>query len=278
MTLIPILLALAAQIAQTPAPVPVTVPTTPPPAPAKALAPLPTAQRYEHCVDLATGDDPKKGEADAAAWQQAGGRYFAQQCLGIALANQGKWPNAATQFEGAADGAEVAHDIRAARFWAQAGNAWLAAGDAVKARSALDAALGAGTLEGLERGEAIFDHARALVVLGALDPARTDMDVALTLAPKDPLVWLSSATLARKMKDFPRAKHDIIEAYGLSPDDAAIRLEIGNIAAASGDADGARMGWTDAARLGGDTPIGDSARAALKQFDEPAKPGAATPK
>ncbi|MGJ3647512.1 tetratricopeptide repeat protein [Sphingomonas sp. GlSt437] len=228
------------------------------------------ADRYQQCVGLATGNDPHNGELDAIAWQQTSGKFFARQCLGIALANQGKWADAAKAFEGAADEAEVARDNRAARYWSQAGNAWLAAGNPAKARTALDAALTAGTLENPERGEAAFDRARALVALGDLPSARVDMDLAEKLEPKDPLIWLSSATLARRMRDIPRAKLDIIEAYKLSADDASVNLEIGNIAAASGDLDGARMAWTDAKRIGGDGPVGKLAADSLKQLDAPA--------
>lgn len=259
MTIAPILLAFMAQAS-----------TPPVPAPAPA-APQTVAARYEKCVDLATGNDPAAGIADAQAWAQAGGTYFARQCRGIALTNLGHWADAAQEFEGAANEAEVAHDSRASRYWAQAGNAWLAAGDPAKARSALDAALGAGTLEGQDRGEASFDRARALVAIGNLPAARIDMDVALKLAGNDALIWLSSATLARKMRDIPHAKHDVIMAYRLAPDDPSVDLEIGNIAAAGGDMAGARMAWGDAARLGGDTPVGKSAREALKQLDTPQK-------
>ncbi|MGL4313415.1 MAG: tetratricopeptide repeat protein [Sphingomonas sp.] len=249
------------------------VQAAPPAAPAPAAAPkplVPLADRYHGCVSLATGNDPHAGEVDAAAWQLSGGKFFARQCLGIALANQGKWQAAAQAFEGAADEAEVAHDDRASRYWSQAGNAWLAAGNPAKARTALDAALAAGTLEGTERGEAAFDRARALVLLGDLPAARIDMDLAIKLEPKDPLIWLSSATLARRMKDIPRAKQDIIEAYKLSSDDAAVNFEIGNIAIASGDANGARMAWSDAQRLGKDGPVGKAAGEALSQLSTPA--------
>lgn len=240
-------------------------------APVEPRLPVSLADRYQQCVGLATGNDPKAGEADAVRWQQANGKFFARQCLGIALANQGKWQAAAQAFEAAADEAEVAHDVRASRFWSQAGNAWLAAGNPAKARTALDAALAAGTLEGMERGEAAFDRARALVVLGDLPSARVDMDLAIKLEPKDPLIWLSSATLARRMHDIPRAKQDIIEAYKLSADDASVNFEIGNIAAASGDANGARMAWSDAQRLGKDGPVGKAATQALAELNAPAK-------
>ncbi len=249
--LIPLLLAQAAPLSGKALPVP---------------APEDSA-RYQQCVDLATSADPHAGELDAIAWQRAGGGVAARQCLGVALANQRQWLRAATEFEGAADDAEVAHDDRAATYWAQAGNAWLLAGDPAKARSDLDAALGAGTLKDLARGEAAFDRARALVAVGNLVQARVDLDVALAFAKADPLVWLASATLARRMHDLPRARADVLEAYRLSPDDPSIDLEIGNIAAAGGDEAGARAAWSDAARIGGDQPAGKSARDALKQFD-----------
>ena len=222
--------------------------------------------RYDRCVDLATSD-PAAGEADATKWRVAGGGYFARQCLGIAFANQRRWVAAADEFTGAARDAEVAHDSRAAHYWAQAGNARLAQGDPAKARSALDAALAIATLVGLQRGEASFDRARALVLLGDLDGARADLDRAEQLAASDPLVWLASATLARRTRDLVRARTDIARAYELAHDDASVMLEIGNIAAASGDADGARGGWSEAVRLAPDSEAAAQARAALKQFD-----------
>lgn len=264
MIIAPLLLALAAQTTPPPA---AATPPSPPPAPAAPPAPKTPAERFDQCIEFATSADPHMGEAAAAAWERGDGKYFARQCRGVALANEGKWEAAAQEFEAAANEAEVAHDTRASRYWSQAGNAWLAAGNAAKAQSALDAALASGTLESIERGEATFDHARALVELGNLAPARTDMDAALALVKNDPLIWLSSAALARKMKDIPRAKQDIIQAYKLSPDDASIYLEIGNIAAAGGDVEGARSAWSDAARIGKDTPVGQNASIALKQLD-----------
>lgn len=230
-----------------------------------------TAKRYDQCVNLATGD-PDKGVADAGAWRTAGGGYFARQCLGIAYANQARWAAAAEEFASAAREAEIAHDVRAAQYWAQSGNAWLATGDMVKAQRALDAALAAGTLTGLQRGEALFDRARSLVVTGDLASARIDMDGAVDLAADDPLVWLSSATLARRMNDLPRARRDIAEAYRRAPDDASIHLEIGNIAAVGGDENGARSAWADVIRLAPNSPMAESARKALTQFDAPKSP------
>ena len=230
-----------------------------------AAPPSPERTRYETCVDKATGD-PAAAEKDAGRWQLEGGGFLASQCLGLAYATEQRWNAAATAFEGAARGAEKAHDARAANYWQQAGNAWLASGDGVRARGALDAALTGGTLTGLALGEAHLDRARALVATGELKVARDDLDQALANAAADPLAWLLSATLARRQKDLPRAHKDIAEALRLGGDDPAVSLEAGNIAAASGDADSARALWQQAAKLHPDLPAAEAAAIALAQF------------
>jgi tetratricopeptide (TPR) repeat protein len=259
MMLVPLALAFAAQNIATPA-------TVTPKATAKAAETPPSAiSRYDRCITLAA-DDPQHGEVEANLWLRDGGLFPARQCLGIALANQQRWQAAAEEFETAADQAEIAHDKRAATYWSQAGNAWLAVGNPVKARSALDAALAAGTLDGVQKGEALFDRARALVAAGNMPAARTDIDTALSLVREDALIWLASATLARKMNDLPRARQDVAEAYNRASDDPAVYLEIGNIAAAGGDEAGAKAAWTDAVRIGPDSQAGRNAQNALKQF------------
>lgn len=235
-------------------------------------APGITQQRYEACVDLATRS-PIEGANEAGAWRIAGGGYLARQCLGIAYANQRRWMPAATAFEQAAREAEVARDGRAAGYWAQAGNALLAAGDGVKARAALDAALALGVLKNMPLGEVHLDRARALVAADDVAGARGDLDRALELAPADPLAWLLSATLARRTGDLPRARKDIAKALELSPDDAQVRVEAGNISALAGDEAGARLHWNAAITNAPASPAAASARAALAQFtDTPTTP------
>lgn len=237
-----------------------------------APAPMPPQQTaaaqeaaFDACVDLAVAD-PDKGLAQASAWRLAGGTFLARQCEGMAYATKRGFPAAAAAFEEAARGAEVARDKRSAQYWAQAGNAWLAAGDAAKAKVALDAALAAGTLTGLPLGETFLDRARAQVAAGQLVPARADIDRALETADADPLAWLLSATLARRTGELPRARTDIARALTLSADDAAVQLEAGNIAARSGDEGAAKAAWGRASTLGGTGPAGEAARAALAQF------------
>ncbi|KQN14756.1 hypothetical protein ASE89_10485 [Sphingomonas sp. Leaf30] len=238
------------------------------PAAKPAAGPADDATRLQRCIaTIAT--DPVAARAEAGRWRMAGGGAAARDCGGLAFAAEKNWAAAAAEFESAARDAQLAHDDRAATYWAQGGNAWLAAGDATKARTALDSALTAGTLTGLQLGEARLDHARALVAADDLASARTDIDLALTTAGDDPLAWLLSATLARRMGNLPRARGDIAEALKRSPDDASVQLEAGNIAARDGDETRARAAWAEAARLAPDTPTARNAIAALRQFDPP---------
>jgi len=237
----------------------------------QAGPPDPVEQRFDRCVGLAS-EDPVKAEGEAGQWQRDGGGFLAHQCLGITYATELRWSAAAFEFEAAARGGEIAHDRRTANYWAQAGNAWLAAGEPMKARGALNAALAIGTLEGLQRGEANLDRARAFVASGDLADARADLDRACVDAAADPLAWLLSATLARRMNDLPRAKKDIAEALHRAGDDASVQLEAGNIAAATGDEAGAKLAWQRAVSIKPDGVAGRAARNALKQFDSPAKP------
>ena len=221
------------------------------------------------CTALAE-HDPAAALRIAGRWRIAGGGVAARRCEGVALADQQQWSAAAASFEDAAHAAETARDPRAADCWAQAGNAWLAAGTPARARSALDAALAAGTLTGLPLGEARLDRARALVAVQDMEGARRDIDAALTTAGDDPLAWLLSATLARRTGDLPRAHQDIAQALARAADDPSVQLEAGNIAAASGDASGAQAAWREAVRLRPDGPLAASARTALAQFATPA--------
>ena len=188
-----------------------------------------------------------------------------QRCHGVLLAQAQKWREAAAAFESAA---KQLNSAKAAGLWAQAGNAWLAAGDPARAGAALDAALvWSANASDFDKGELRLDRARAAVAAGDLDAGRAVLDQALKGAPDDPLAWLLSATLARRMGQPARAATDIAEALKRAPDDAAVRLEAGDIAALAGDTARAKEQWAEAARLQPEGGAGRSAKAALAQFN-----------
>jgi hypothetical protein len=258
-----ILLLLLLAAVQSPA---IQSPAVPPAGP-----PSTAEERSARCLDQAT-KNPAAAAEEAGRWHLAGGGFLAQQCLGVAYTNNEKWSAAAAEFESAARAAELAKDRRAALYWAQGGNAWLAAKEPGKARAALDAALAAGTLTGLQRGEAYLDRARTQVASKDLAGARSDLDQAVIDAAADPLAWLLSATLARRMDDLPRAKKDIGQALRLSGDDASVQLEAGNIAALAGDEAGAKAAWNQAVAIAPQDEAGIAAKAALMQFAPPITP------
>lgn len=235
------------------------------PVPAKFAAP------FQACLDQAL-EDPTAGVAFAEKWRIDGGGFYARHCMGFAFARAERWSPAIIAFQQAAEEAERSGEmVQSARLWAQAGNAALASGDAAKARGDFDAALARGLPDGLEKGEVHLDRARALVALGETEAARDSIDVALIQAPKDPLGWLLSATLARRSGEMSLAQAHIARAVQLSPDDASVALEEGNIAILTDHEDIARSAWQRAARLAPDAAAGKAAADNLSRLPQ-AKP------
>ena len=223
------------------------------------------AARFDACAALAD-TDPARAIDEASTWRLAGGGILARQCEGLAYVTQKRWIPAAAAFEAAAREAEVKSDGRAAVLWVQAGNAALAGNDAAKAALYFDGALARGQLTGEALGEAHLDRARARAALADLKGARIDLDQAVKLVPADPLGWLLSATLARKMKDLPRAQADIEQAAQRSPDDASVALEAGNIVILSGSPSAARLAWEAAIKNAPDSPAAKSAAESLARL------------
>ena len=224
------------------------------------------AARFAACVALVKSD-PKAAVEQANVWRERSRTVVAAQCLGLAFVADERWAPASAAFEQAARQAELDRDGRAATLWVQAANAALAADDALKARGQLDRALALPILTGQMRGEAYLDRARADAAIRDFPAARTDLDEAVKLVPQDPLVWLLSATLARRQMDMPRAEKDIARALELSPDDGSVAYEAGNIAATLGRTDAAKVAWEQAVKLDKDGPAGKAAAQILAQAE-----------
>ena len=242
---------------------------SPPTADGRIPVPAKFAQPFQACLDQAA-ESPDQAIAFAQKWRMEGGSFYARHCMGFALSRAERWGPAIVAFEQAADEAERGGEMaQSARLWAQAGNAALASGDAAKARNDFDAALARGLPDGLEKGEAHLDRARALVALDDMDGARGSLDIALVQAPQDPLGWLLSATLARRTGEMALAQAHIARAVQISPDDASVALEEGNIAILTDHADVARMAWQRAMKLAPDAPAGKAAADNLTRLDAP---------
>ena len=211
-----------------------------------AVVPAAVADKLAECLSRANVN-PAEGIATASAWDLKGGGAYAAQCRGYALGRAERWVEAADAFErGAATDSLDA--VTKARLWSQAGNAALIAGNGTRALRDLDTALAAPLPATLATGEIHLDRARARVAANDLKGARVDLDQAILLAKDDPLAWLLSATLARRMNDLPLARIHIGEAATRARNDAAIALEQGVIYALSGDRDPAARAALQRAR------------------------------
>lgn len=221
--------------------------------------------RFDQCLDEAT-DDPDNGLLAANRWQIEGGGFLARNCLGFAYAELQEWTKAIPEFVQSAEGAEAAADDRAAIFWSQAGNAALAHGQYADALEYLGSALKQDTLDGLLKGEVHLDMARIFVALDRYGEAKQQFALVHELVPEDPLGWLLSATLARRMGDLALAKSDIAVAAKLAVTDPAIALEAGNIAYQAGDMANAKSNWEQAIKFGPDSPPAQAATRYLAQL------------
>lgn len=230
-----------------------------------------TEVRLNECLDTSI-DDPAAGIFDAKTWKIEGGDFFADHCLGFAYAVDFQFENAMNAFESAAQAAGRAKDDRASRFWLQAANSAIAAQKPLAAIGYIDAALALGKLEGEQLGEAHLDKARALVGLGIEDQAEEQLLLAQKFVPQDPLVWLLSATLSRRLGNLEQARSHIDVAAALVPTDPAIALEQGNIEIVAGNYNAAQTHWRNALAIKSDGRVADIVRSLLAQLEEGSDP------
>jgi tetratricopeptide (TPR) repeat protein len=280
---IPFLLALAA-VQTAPAATPVQAPNAASPA---AQAPAPTASppaspeeiaaqaRYGECTALVRSE-PQRAIDTANAWRLQGGGLYPRMCLGLAYVALGRWAPAATVYEQAAQDADRLHDSRRADFLVQAGNAWLAGGEATRAINDFDAALATANLTDQLRGEVHVDRARALVALNNLAGARENLDRAMQLVPSDPFAWYMSAALARRESNLARAQTDIARAMQLAPDNPDVALLGGTIAGLAGNMTEAERLYRQVADGAPNTEAGRAARASLETLREVEVPAPAS--
>jgi tetratricopeptide (TPR) repeat protein len=221
--------------------------------------------QLEACATQAA-TDPTAAIRTGEAWMARKDSPDARQCIGMGHAAAGQWTQARDAFAAGARLAGAGDPATAARLWAQAGNAALVSGDPAAARTALDRALAGGLVGKFAQGEAYLDRARALVAMKDETGARADLDTALQLVPEDPLAWLLSATLARRMDDLALARRHIAQAASLADDDASVALEQGVIAALSGDDNEARSAFARVGRLAPGTEIARNAESYLAQL------------
>ena len=239
---------------------------------------VPTVEddRLRMCIEQAASD-PASALAEAGRWvaqTRGSARSKPLQCLGHVHAVLLRWDAAEAAFAEAASVAAAGDPLRLAAVLGQAGNAALAGNQAERALAHFDAALKQPSGGPAARGQLQLDRARALVALDRADAAGAAFAAAQRDAPEEPLVWLLSATFARRSNDLAAAQRLIEVASNLAPSDPDIGLEAGVIAVLGGREAAARQSWQSVRRIAPTSKAAETARAYLDQLD-PARPDSA---
>lgn len=260
-----ILLAIAALQA---APPPVDPILIPPREDAQTQSPSPAtarSQRLLNCMRVAAGD-PAAAIAEGARWALTDGGIEAELCLGLGYENSGDWDSAESAYMRAHGFAEAAGDTRSTGILANAGRMALRNGDPASARDRFGIVLADPDLSDSVRGNILVERSQAHVALEDGDAAQADLVAAQALMPNDSLVWLLSATLARRQGDFDVAGDFIDRALELDQTDPANLLEAGNIAIGLNAYDIARQAWNRAVAADPDGPPGQAAARNLERL------------
>ncbi len=189
-------------------------------------------------------------------------------CRALKAQAAGHHAESAAEFERAAS-VSTPGDPAVSRLLAAAGNMWIAADRPGKAALALDRALVGKGLFAEQRGEALFDRARAAEAQGDFKTARARVGQAAETISGDPFLWYFSAALALREEDVPAAKMAIGRALALAPADPAILFEAGHVASLAGEESRAREYWTRASAADPKGATGQAAKRALAMTEVP---------
>ena len=219
------------------------------------------AAEYARCIRLAKSR-PAAGESLAAAWQKRGGGHPAWHCRAVALFGLRRYREAARNFDALAQA--MARDPASLRagMLDQAGQAWLLAGEPVRAYADCGAAAA------LRPGdpELLIDEAETAAAASYYDKALEALDRVLQQNPKrlDALIYRAAAY--RALNRSAPALVDIEKALAEAPNSLPALLERGNIRLLAGDIAGARGDWMRVARLSPKSAEGRAARANLARL------------
>jgi len=225
------------------------------------LAPSPLApsrdnlRRYTDCMALAR-KEPLKALPVAEKWKAEGGGLGARHCVALAMFEAGRPAQAAAQFE------EIARDMGQdrpglrAELWAQAGQAWLEAGQAEKAAAAQSEALDLKSQD----ADLWVDRGLSYAAMRAWPRAISDFDHALSLRANNVEILVLRAAAWRNAGDPAKALADADRALKIAPDHSEALLERGFAFLARDDKSGADITFTRVLKLV--PPGSDAARRA----------------
>ncbi len=219
-------------------------------------------REYRDCMILARAA-PAEGFDSAMSWDTLGGGDGARHCAAVALIGLGQYREAARRLERLAAGLRAGNPGLGLEVLAQAGQAWILAGDTTRALAVQSAALDRDP----DNVELLLDRGITLATAGNYWEAVDDLNRALELAPARPDLLTLRATAYRTLDALDLARDDIALALTRAPNDPNALLERGTLRRLAGDQAGARDDWLRVIGLAGDTPTAEAARAKLEKLD-----------
>ena len=208
---------------------------------------------YERCLGMIR-TDAEGARVMAEAWEAAGGGEGARHCGALALLGMGEPERAAERLEQLARMSRGSAATRASVF-AQAGQAWMMAGQGSRAFGATTMGLGLTPND----AELLLDRAVALGTLGRYAEALEDVKLVLGLDPERAEAWVFRAAANRHLEKVDQAAEDVARALALAPENAEALLERGIIRQLKGDTAGAKQDWERAVSLAPDSATADLA-------------------
>jgi len=195
------------------------------------FAPTPNhARRYAECMQQARRE-PLRALPLAEKWKAEGGGLGARHCVAIAMFGTGKYVPAATQLE--AIERDMGSDRPGLRgeLLAQAGQAWMEAGQAENAAAAQSRALELRPQD----ADLWIDRGLSYAAMRAWPRAISDFGQALTVEPYKVEIYVLRAAAWRNAGNPAQALADTERALTIAPGDPEIMLERGLALQAKGD-------------------------------------------
>lgn len=242
--------------------VPAAVLFTAVPLSAQIIESIDHAQEYSACMSLARSV-PEQAYESAQSWEKRGGGAAAQHCLAVSLLAMGQYQDAGQAFEALAEAMPAENAELRADVLAQAGQAWLLAGNTERAYAVQTTAL---TLHPND-AELLIDRAVTLATAENYWEAIDDLNKADELSPDRADILIFRASAYRYVEAFDLAQEDARRALELDPDNPEGLLERGILRRLTGDAAGAREDWLKVVTLAEGTPAADAAQANLEALD-----------
>ncbi len=217
--------------------------------------------QYERCMLLAR-QDPSQGLNEALAWESMGGGEAARHCGAIALVGLRQYDKAARRLEDLAAESQSSAKLRAGML-AQAGQAWLLAGDPERAFAAQTKALN--LVPGAP--DLLVDRAESLAEQKKYKEALADLDQALAAAPNRVDALTFRGTAKRFLDDRKGAEIDIAKALSIDPNYQDAWLESGILKRLAGNDVEARQAWSKVLEIAPHSAAADSARRDIELLD-----------